>query len=307
MFLGLFLIAVTLAPPAPPIAGRGESAAKSLAVEIDDLKHRLEGTLADLKASQKQLTDTLDRVKRLALQPCQRFDTKIDERRETVVLVGGRLLRFVEIAPPGGEVELGLTEERTTEWFRKVQNTIPEPMLPKLFLSVGEVHRTVAPFLIQDRLIDPPLYSELTGGKDPTRISLKEAYAFLRELNSRCKNAVQFTLPTEEQWLAAAREAYNPEMEGLRSCEDLRKAGKTQLVQQLFGRSWQLTLSPCVPFARDEGGSCDESSLIRKGGTASSPHALECLPEYRSAIPADVSAPESSFRLVLLEATAPSR
>lgn len=235
-----------------------------------------------------------------ATAPCRRWDTLLEGDREVTVLVANEILRFVEVAPPDRVIHLGISEEQAAQWFRQVQGESTEAIVPRLSRSIGTLRREVPPFLLADRLVPSRLYSELTRGRPSDRVSPRDADAFLRALNERCRGVVAFRLPSEEQWLAAAREIYDPG-QGVRSCASLRAAERKAHIRQLFGYRWQLTSSPCEPFTRDAADPCDPTERVRKGGTASSSHSLECLPEYRSTVPLDIASSETSIRLALIE------
>ena len=165
------------------------------------------------------------------------------------------------------------------------------------------VARPVEPFLLQDRLIDPALYAELLGnaGADACAVSYRETERFLTELNDRCAGRAAFALPTEEQFVAAARLVYDPAANGLKPCAALRRPPPGFPVAELLGHAWQLTRSACAPLADGPRDLCTEGTFVRKGGETASTNPLECIPEFRSATPTDVAQPGPSFRLVLVE------
>jgi len=97
------------------------------------------------------------------------------------------------------------------------------------------------------------------------------------------------------------RLVYDPVVNGLKPCAALRRSGDTLQIADLFGHLWQLTGSSCKPFGRGSDSSCPDEGFVRKGGTAGSRNPLECMPEYRSAIPGDLELKDTALRLVLLD------
>jgi hypothetical protein len=199
-------------------------------------------------------------------------------------------------------VTIGLSEAKADEFLAEAQAHSSHEIFPHILLAVPEAVREVKPFLLQDRLIDPQLYSRLTRGQDAGRVAFQEVERFIVDLNARCIGRAKFSLPTEEQFVAAAQWLYDPVANGLKPCESVRVQDRQFEVTELLGQSWQLTRSPCKPFSVPPRTTCpDFPSYIRKGGAASSTDQLECIPEYRSPAPVDVNQKETSFRLVLAE------
>lgn len=233
---------------------------------------------------------------------CFRVAGKHGSRDEVMVAVEGSVLRFLRIpAPPS--VAIGLSEEAADELHKNVQSGSPDPVVPRIFLSVGDVTREVGDFYIQDRLIPNDLYARITEGKSSQRVSYNEARGFIDKVNRICSGRAQFDLPTEEQFLTTARMLYDPVNNGLKPCASLTDFGNQIQVHGLLGNLWQLTKSPCQSFPGQDpaGASCPQDSYIRKGGTAGSENPLECVPEYRSGSAAEVSQKDTTFRLVLIE------
>jgi hypothetical protein len=256
----------------------------NLEAKIDGLRHELND---ESTASDRLL--------------CLRSDGSYDGRQEVILHVGGAALRFLEIRPPTEPVVVGLTEQRAQELLQEAQQGIDDPIYPHLFLSVPEVSRTVTPYFLQDRLIDPGLYRRITGRNDARRVSHREARQFIDRINKACAGVARLALPTEEQLVAAGHVLYNPVENGLKPCSAVAAGGGRFGLTELLGHAWHLTSTPCEPFGDGTVPSCDEGSYIRKGGTASSENPLECIPEYRSTAPENVAQKDTSFRLVLVE------
>lgn len=242
--------------------------------------------------------DALEKTLRLG---CRRSEDVYGGRREVMISIGGKVLRFLEIRAPGAPVVIGLDEEKAAEWLQQVQKSSEQPILPRIFRSVPAVARAVSDFFFQDRPIDPGLYADLTGGADAQRVSYQDARRFIEKLNVLCAGRARFDLPTEEQFLVAALLLYDPLVRGLKPCSALTEAGPDRQLAGLLGNVWQLTRSPCLPFGEGTVDPCPEGSYVRKGGTAGSANPLDCLPQYRSAAPESVAQSETSFRLVLVE------
>lgn len=234
---------------------------------------------------------------------CVRFEDRHQGTDEVMIAVAGSVLRFLKVKPRESAVPIGLSEAKAGELLAEAQAQAQDnkPIFPHVYLAVPEAFREVQPFFLQDRLIDPFLYSRLTEGKDAKRVSYQEVTRFIADLNARCSGLAKFALPTEEQLVAAAQNIYDPVANGLRPCESLRKEDLRSSIAELFGSAWQLTRSPCRPFGDPPRESCPENSYVRKGGAASSTNPLECVPEYRSPAPSDVNQKETSFRLALVE------
>jgi len=254
---------------------------------------------------EKQLKEILDRLRALEeaqKSSCFRIDDRYKGQEEVLIAVAGGVLRFVKIKPRSSTVAIGLSEAKANELLAAAQAESKHEIFPHILLSVPEAVREVKPFFLQDRLIDPQLYSRLTNGKNANRVAYQDVQRFIADLNSRCNGRAQFVLPSEEQFVAAAQELYDPVANGLKPCEALRDQDRRFEVTELFSHAWQLTRSLCVPFSDPPRTACpDGSSYIRKGGAASSTDRLECMPEYRGLAPFDVNQQETSFRLALAE------
>jgi hypothetical protein len=232
---------------------------------------------------------------------CARLEDRHQGNDEVMIAVAGSVLRFLKVKPRESAVPIGLSEAKAGEFLAEAQAQDDKPIFPHVYLAVPEALREVEPFFLQDRLIDPFLYSRLTGDKDAKRVSYQDVTRFIADLNARCSGRAKFALPTEEQFVAAAQRIYDPVANGLKPCETLRKEDLRSSITELFGSAWQLTSSPCRPFGDPPKMSCPDDSYVRKGGAPSSTNPLECMPEYRSPAPADVNQKETSFRLALVE------
>lgn len=275
---------------------------------IEERLYAIEGPsgLAGVIQGQRELGGKIDDLgrglaERAESSRCLRSDGTYGTRREVMVSVGGTVLRFLEIPGPAEPVAVGLAEEKAKELLREAQQGVEDPIYPHLFLAVPAVTRAVTAFFLQDRLIDPGLYTRLTGGGDARRVAHRDARRFIDQLNSACDGIARLALPTEEQLVTAAHLLYNPVQNGLKPCPAVADAGPEIGLADLLGHAWHLTSSPCEPFGDGMAPSCDQGSFIRKGGAASSENPLECLPEYRSTAPENVPQQETSFRLVLVE------
>jgi hypothetical protein len=232
---------------------------------------------------------------------CIRLEDRHQGNDEVMISVAGSVLRFLKVKPQESAVPIGLSEAKASEFLAEAQAQDDKPIFPHVYLAVPEAFREVEPFFLQDRLIDPFLYTRLTGNKDAKRVSYQDVTRFIADLNARCSGRARFALPTEEQFVAAAQRVYDPVADGLRPCETLRKEDLRSSITELFGHAWQLTGSPCRPFGDPPKMSCPDDSYVRKGGAPSSTNPLECMPEYRSPAPSDVNQKETSFRLALVE------
>ena len=268
--------------------------------EIGRLRKDHEELVAKLEALDTELRRRVDALETSAKRRCVRVDGTFDGRDEVLVAVGDGVLRFLRVRPPTEPLMIGLSEERAGELYREAQEGVAVPLLPWIYRSVPAVSRTVGAFLLQDRLIDPRFYAEVMAGADAREVSVEQANRFLTELNTRCTGVAEFALPSEEEFVAAARLVYDPAANGLKPCAALRRVGASLQLTQLLGHAWQLTRSPCQPFSENPCDRCPEGTYVRKGGAETSASALECLPEYRSAAPPDLAQPGTSFRLVLV-------
>ena len=297
-------------PPDPQASsGKAEEKVSKRLREVEEALSQQEKALLELEkkldkrieALQKELFDKVRALEEGQKNSCFRVDGQYQGQDEVTVAVAGSVLRFLKVKPRETPVPIGLSEAKAGEFLAEAQAQESRPIFPHVYLAVPEAFREVQPFFLQDRLIDPQLYSRLSGGKDAGRVSHQDATRFIAALNSRCTGRARFTLPSEEQLVAAAHRIYDPVANGLKPCEALRKEDLRSGITELFGHSWQLTRSPCQPFGEALKESCPESSYVRKGGATSSTNPLECLPEYRSPAPNDVSQQETSFRLALVE------
>lgn len=269
--------------------------------DLDALIRGQETLRRDMEALRKDLLEELRELNETRKVSCTRSGGSYGGRGEVIVSVGERALRFLQIRPPSNPVAIGLTEEQAAGLLRQVQQDSKDPVLPRVFRSVPAVAREVADFYLQDRLVAPELYALLAAGGDARRVSYGEAERFVAELNGLCAGTARFALPTEEQFVVAARMLYDPIVDGLKPCPALTGSGADVQLTELLGNVWQLTRSLCEPFAEGGVDPCPEGSYVRKGGTAASVNPLECLPEYRSAAPDSVAQKDTSLRLVLVE------
>lgn len=255
-----------------------------------------------LEALRKEILERLRALEDAQRNGCYRIDDRYKGQDEVLIAVGGGVLRFVKVKPRTTRVAIGLSEAKADDLLAEAQAQSEREIFPHVLLAVPEAVREVKPFFLQDRLIDPQLYSRLTNGKDANRVAYQDVERFIAELNARCGGRAKFVLPSEEQFVAAAHWHYDPVANGLKPCEAVRTQDLCFDVTELLGHAWQLTRSLCVPFSDPPRTTCPEgSSYIRKGGAASSLNRLECMPEYRSPAPFDVNQKETSFRLALAE------
>jgi hypothetical protein len=255
-----------------------------------------------LDALRKETLDKLLALEEAQKNSCYRIDDQYKGQDEVMIAVAGGVLRFVKVKPRTSTVAIGLPEARADELLAEAQAQSSREIFPHILLAVPEAVREVKPFFLQDRLIDPQVYSRLTHGKDARRVAYQDVERFIAELNAQCSGRAKFALPTEEQFVAAAQWLYDPVANGLKPCEAAREQDRRFDVTELLGHAWQLTRSLCVPFSGPSRATCpDGTSYIRKGGAASSTNRLECMPEYRSPAPFDVHQKETSFRLALVD------
>lgn len=273
-----------------------ESVAQSLQGELNKQSARALELEKKLAIVQRQLFEESRKN-----GSCYRIDDRYQGNDEVTIVVSGFVLRFLKVKPRERVIAIGLAETKAKELLAEVQAQTDKPVFPHIYLAVPEALRVVQPFFLQDRLIDPLLYSHLTNGKEVNRVSYQDVSRFIAALNTRCTGRATFDLPSEEQFVAAAHHIYDPVVNGLKPCETLRNEDVRSGITELFGYVWQLTRSPCKPFSESPKMSCPEGSYVRKGGAASSTTPLECMPEYRSPAPSDVNQNVTSFRLVLVE------
>jgi hypothetical protein len=309
------LLAVQAGSPPPP-SGAEADGSEEPSIErrlraVESRLDRLEGRCEAQEKLRRTVESMQEELRRLSrrqrategasAESCTRSEGTYAGRREILVAVGGVALRFLEIEPPAEPIAIGLSEERARELLREVQGHSEAPILPWIFRSVPAVSARVPPFFLQDRLIDPRLFARFTGGARADEVSFDQARRFIAELNARCSGRARFELPSEAQFVAAARLVYDPLAHGLAPCSAVRKAGSAVELTQLLGHTWQLTRSFCVPLGADHPIDCEADFHVRKGGAETSTDPLECMPEYRSAAPPDVAQKETSFRLVLVD------
>jgi hypothetical protein len=284
-------------PPAePPRAAKpGKDAAPE--PRARDLETRLEKKIEELR---KELLKRLSALEEAQRRSCVRLEANLGGRREVMVLVAGGVLRFVEVLPGSEPVPIGLSRARADELERAAQRATAAPRLPRLLLAVTPETRSVGPFFVQDRLIDPELFRRLVpAGRDARAASYQDADALIAELERRCGAKADFALPSEEQFVALARQLHDSALAAPRPCAELASEVGRLGVAELLGTAWQWTSSACrAPEGSGFDALCPADSYILKGGAASS-EALECLPEYRGALPLDVRRAETSFRLIL--------
>lgn len=245
--------------------------------------------------------DLLGELRAVVGGGCTAHHGTIGGRREVVVLVAGTWLRFLEVASPVQPVTVGLDQELARALYSQAQSQIGDALLPTVYRAVPAVALEVPPFFLQDRLVTPELRRRLGFGQSAERVSLHEAQGLVAALNELCAGEVRFELPTEEQMLVAARMIYDPRPDLLRPCREVAALAADSRFSDLLGARWQLTRSPCRPFGRPtaDADACPEGTYVIKGGTAGSTNALECIPEYRDAVPPTVAAQDTAVRLVI--------
>lgn len=284
---------------------------------LADAQNRLEQQIADLEAKVVRRLELLEVAAREAENQregpptgpppaCQRIDATYEGVPEILVRVHDTVLRFIEITPPEPTVTIGLDAE-TAEKFQSIaQQDSVQPLKPSILRSVPAITREIKPFFLEERLINPDLYRQLMGDKDTRRVSFNDAQEFLTRLNAVCAGQARFDLPSEEQFVVAARMIYAPVKQGeLKECSRLRSntvwLGGTPRPSRLLGAYWQLTRSKCEPFAPDAKIKCEEGVYVRKGGSQDSAHALECMPEFRGEASREIPQVNTTFRLVLTQ------
>ncbi len=268
-----------------------------------DLGSKLARRLEELARGQAQIRRDVDRLQQQldglgSQSACSRFESESLGQREVVIAVAGSFLRFVEIEPTQ-PVSVGLSQSEASRLYHQAQEQSVHPLMPWIFRSVPKVERKLDSFLLQDRVIRSTMFQELGAKGLYNAVSYGSALELLRSLNLRCRNVAQFDLPTEEQFVAAAKKIYQPSVEGLQPCATLLDRGAQLHLYQLLGHTWQLTRSLCVPFRSDIEADCPEGSYIRKGGAMESDNPLECIPEYRGVASHDTPNYNTSLRLVL--------
>ena len=218
-------------------------------------------------------------------------------------------LKFLRIKANYG-IDIALRSEQANDFLRQAYALSPQnssPIVPFIFRAISDTAtlKLVAGFWIQEKTINPQLYKDLISDKDAlvTRVSHEDAQQVINKLNELCKDKVEFSLPTEEQFVHLAKEAYDPVTDGkLKSCQELKNQ-KPYGVKKVFGHNWQLTNSFCRtldPYNSDPIRVCDsEQSYVKKGGSVESRDATECMPEYRAESIPDMREPNTTFRLVL--------
>ncbi|MEM7587091.1 MAG: hypothetical protein AAF560_27125 [Acidobacteriota bacterium] len=237
-----------------------------------------------------------------AAAPCAVYRHAIGGRHEVVVVVANAWLRFLEVTASEQPVTLGLEREVAEAlYYQALELDDDGAVWPTVYRSVPAVQQNVPPFLLQDRLVAPALLQELGFDGFTERISLQQARTVIAALNERCAGEIQFELPTEEQLLVAAREIYKPQNDLLQPCSRVAELVSRSDFAELLGARWQLTSSRCIPFGDPTGDACPEGTFVIKGGTVRSSNALECIPEYRDALPPSVAAQDTALRLVIAQ------
>ncbi len=268
-----------------PRAGRTTNGGGTAAIE-----RRFDALLLDLRAE----------IRREVRGTCAAFEGSFDGRREVVVAVAGSSLRFLEVKAPRQPVVVGLAEDQAAALYRQAQERVTEALVPTVYRAVPAITRDVGSFLLQDRLVLPALRVRLGFGKEPARVSLREAEGVIEVLNQLCMGRARFALPTEEQMLVAARAVYDPRNTLLQPCSEVASLSQRQGFVDLIASRWQLTRSRCNAFGGPTVDACPPNTFVIKGGTSHSRNALECIPEYRDAVPPGVAARDTALRLVLL-------
>ncbi len=276
--------------------------------QIADLETRLVGLLHSL-SEEVHSRPALPAQRRLEISEsrpsvCQRSDHTYEGAPEVLVSIHDTMLRFIRIEPRGEEVVIGYEEEQARAFYDQARQDTTQSIQPWIFRSVPAVSRRIEPFFIQERLIEPELYSTILEDGDARRVSFKDVELFISRLNELCMGQARFALPSEEEFVEVAKQFYLPAERGMRTCKAMQWAGflsKTVSVSRMLGHYWQLTRSPCEPFADSADVRCEPETYVKKGGSHASQSALECLPEYRAEASYDVAQVNTTFRLVLVE------
>lgn len=249
-------------------------------------------------------------------------DSSTKEESVKEVFVKGHLLQFVKI--DSGNIEnMALSEEQATFFYRKALQMLPPnstPVPPFIFKAVSDEtkFRTVPIFWIQVAPVEPELYGEIVPFKSGSdnemvrdgslyKISYQNARDFMEELNKLCEGKAKFDLPTEKQFVYLAKKIYDPVKDYqenkkalLKPCHELSNL-EISGVKYLLGYRWQLTKSKCEQFgdSSDPTRECNNRMYVKKGGTATSKNANECMPEYRAEASPRIRQPNTTFRLIL--------
>ena len=232
------------------------------------------------------------------------------------VSVKGHSLQFVKIN--SGMIDnMALTEEQATVFYRKAFQMLPSnlPVPPFIFKAVSDdkIPKVVTEFWIQVVPVNPKLYGEIVPFKPGLddemvrdgalyKISYRDAREFIEELNKLCEGEAAFDLPTEKQFVYLAKSIYDPVQSGeLQHCNTLTNLSTNNGVKKLLGYRWQLTKSKCEEFSMssDPTRECNDKMYVKKGGTATSKSATECIPEYRAEASPRIRQPNTTFRLIL--------
>ncbi len=262
-----------------------------------DLEKRLDELETKATLLEKKIA-SLDDSGNVA-QACSRFGGRYSDNEESYFKIRGRFVRFVKINVPDTPVDIGLAPEIVDELLVEDQQRTEPVLSPRLMRSEPKKEVTIGTFWIQERLIDPVLYEEIMK-KSYDEVSFDDATAFIEKLNYYCKGIGQFGLPSEGEFVYLGRKAYGEDKSRLRSCAELKSA-RAFGVEDIFGRLWQLTASPCENFGDDSRIKCTSGTMVKKGGSHQSKSDQECLPEFRAETTPHIGEPNTSLRLVLLE------
>lgn len=227
---------------------------------------------------------------------------------DKIIKCGGvYALYFVKIVPVSHPIDIALTEENAKKFYRQAQSYSASPLYPFIFKAVIEAGKSpktesIGEFWIQSQPLEERLYNTIIQGGSVNSVSFNDATRVIEELDKQC-SGYQFDLPKEEQFVYLARTIYNPANDGtqqFQKCNRLKQLETKEGIRQLLGNQWQLTKSRCEQWGDDPTQQCNPpQSYIKKGGTADSKDATECLPEYRAESTPDVREPNTTLRLIL--------
>lgn len=217
-------------------------------------------------------------------------------------------LKFIRVKVPvnNNVISLSLENEQANKFYRKSQELAGQsPLQPMIFKSVSDrnMPKVIPEFWIQSETIDNGLYNKIIKNGDVDKVSYNDAQKVITQLNDVC-GGYKFGLPTEQQFVYLARKIYHPiKEEDLVACKALKDKEISQ-IKQLLGNKWQLTQSNCDSWSDnldDSSRQCNPKSYVKKGGTTESRDVTECLPEYRAESTPDVSEPNTTIRLIILD------
>lgn len=267
-----------------------------LQADLGDRQQALEERLGTMASSVEELRRGLESD--ASERACSVRSDVFQGREETVVTVAGFQLRFVAV-DSAGPVVIGLQEPYAKELYRRALEGVTKSLIPTVLRSVPEVSRRVRPFLLQDRPVADNLRLALGLPAHPTKVSLRQAQEVVDSLNQRCGGKLHFDLPTEEELVVAARRIYDHRNDSLKPCHEVAGLAEQGQHAELLAHGWQLTRSLCEPLNGKTVEPCAPGTYVIKGGTRHSDNPLECIAEYRDAVPPTVAAQDTIFRLVL--------